>query len=114
MDSVLYKMDVTPLAEKLEHSLSCGNRNISISSRDNFVPYAICQMCIRDRLWTNDKGEHIQYTYADLKKYTDMTCLLYTSLGFYSNSVVNKLQQEVADRLGKLSGYDDYQLFRCV
>lgn len=32
-------------------------------------------------------------------------------LGFYSNSVVNKLQQEVADRLGKLSGYDDYQLF---
>ena len=23
-------------------------------------------------------------------------------LGFYSNSVVNKLQQEVADRLGKL------------
>ena len=21
-------------------------------------------------LWTNDKGEHIQYTYADLKKYT--------------------------------------------
>ena len=32
-------------------------------------------------------------------------------LGFYSNSVINKLQQEVADRLGALSGYDDYQLF---
>lgn len=32
-------------------------------------------------------------------------------LGFYSNSVVNKLQQQVAERLGKLSGYEDYQLF---
>lgn len=32
-------------------------------------------------------------------------------LGFYSNSVINKLQEEVAARLGKLSGYDDYSLF---
>ena len=32
-------------------------------------------------------------------------------LGFYSNSVINKLQQQVAERLGKLSGYEDYQLF---
>mgnify|MGYP000448729803 FL=1 len=34
-----------------------------------------------------------------------------SELGFYSNSVINKLQQEVADRLGAISGYDDYQLF---
>lgn len=33
------------------------------------------------------------------------------TLGFYSNSVVNKLQVELADRLGKASGYEDYQLF---
>ena len=32
-------------------------------------------------------------------------------LGFYSNSVVNKLQVQLAERLGKISGYDDYQLF---
>ena len=32
-------------------------------------------------------------------------------LGFYSNSVVNTLQVELAERLGHLSGYDDYQLF---
>ena len=32
-------------------------------------------------------------------------------LGFYSNSVINKLQQELAERLGRISGYDDYQLF---
>lgn len=30
---------------------------------------------------------------------------------FYSNSVVNSLQQRLADKLGKLSGYDDYALF---
>ena len=32
-------------------------------------------------------------------------------IGFYSNSVINKLQQQSAERLGKNSGYDDYQLF---
>ena len=32
-------------------------------------------------------------------------------IGFYSNSVVNTLQVELAERLGRLSGYDDYQLF---
>lgn len=32
-------------------------------------------------------------------------------LGFYSNSVVNKLQVELAEHLGRISGYDDYQLF---
>lgn len=32
-------------------------------------------------LWTNDKGEHIQFTYADLKKYTDMTAAYFQSLG---------------------------------
>ncbi len=32
-------------------------------------------------------------------------------LGFYSNSVVNKLQQQLAERLGKACGYDDYSLF---
>ena len=32
-------------------------------------------------------------------------------IGFYSNSVINKLQVELAERLGKISGYEDYQLF---
>ena len=32
-------------------------------------------------------------------------------IGFYSNSVINTLQQELAERLGSISGYDDYQLF---
>ncbi|MDR0429215.1 MAG: aspartate aminotransferase family protein [Tannerellaceae bacterium] len=32
-------------------------------------------------------------------------------LAFYSNSVINSLQQKLADKLGKASGYDDYALF---
>jgi acetylornithine/N-succinyldiaminopimelate aminotransferase len=34
-------------------------------------------------------------------------------IGFYSNSVQNPLQEELADKLGKSSGYPDYQLFLC-
>jgi len=43
--------------------------------------------------------------------YVDMITKQVAQLGFYSNSVINKLQQEVATRLGVLSGYDDYSLF---
>ena len=32
-------------------------------------------------------------------------------IGFYSNSVVNPLQEELAHRLGKACGYEDYSLF---
>ena len=34
-------------------------------------------------------------------------------LGFYSNSIQNPLQNELANKLGELSGCDDYQLFLC-
>lgn len=34
-------------------------------------------------------------------------------LGFYSNSVHNSLQEQLAQKLGKASGYDDYSLFLC-
>lgn len=34
-------------------------------------------------------------------------------LGFYSNSVINSVQTKFADKLGKMSGYDDYSLFLC-
>jgi len=43
--------------------------------------------------------------------YVEMMTKQLNNLGFYSNSVINKLQQELAVRLGKISGYDDYQLF---
>lgn len=34
-------------------------------------------------------------------------------LAFYSNSVKNSLQVELAEKIGKLSGYEDYSLFLC-
>ena len=34
-------------------------------------------------------------------------------LGFYSNAVQNSLQRDLAARLGRTSGYDDYSLFLC-
>lgn len=34
-----------------------------------------------------------------------------SKLMFYSNSVINPLQKKLAEKLGKVSGYDDYQLF---
>lgn len=43
--------------------------------------------------------------------YVEMISNQVANLGFYSNSVINKLQQQVAERLGKISGYEDYTLF---
>lgn len=34
-------------------------------------------------------------------------------IGFYSNSVRNPLQEQLAEKLGTVSGYPDYQLFLC-
>ena len=43
--------------------------------------------------------------------YVEMISRQAATLGFYSNSVINKLQVELAERLGRACGYDDYQLF---
>lgn len=44
-------------------------------------------------------------------KYVNKISRQVETLGFYSNSVINTLQQRVADILGRVSGYDDYNLF---
>ena len=43
--------------------------------------------------------------------YVKMVSEQVATLGFYSNSVVNKLQVKLAERLGKACGYEDYQFF---
>ncbi len=43
--------------------------------------------------------------------YVGMMTAQLNRLGFYSNSVVNRLQVELADRLGRACGYEDYRLF---
>lgn len=44
-----------------------------------------------------------------IEKITDQL----SKIGFYSNAVVNSLQVELAEKLGELSGYPDYELFLC-
>ena len=39
-------------------------------------------------LWTNDKGEHQQFTFADMKRYTDMTASYFQSLGIGHGDMV--------------------------
>jgi acetyl-CoA synthetase len=39
-------------------------------------------------LWTNDKGDCIQFTFADIKKYTDMTASYFQSLGIQHGDMV--------------------------
>lgn len=43
--------------------------------------------------------------------YIEMVGRQLDMLGFYSNSVINRLQAELAERLGRACGYDDHQLF---
>ena len=43
--------------------------------------------------------------------YVEMISKQVAQLGFYSNSVINKLQQQLAERLGHACGYEDYALF---
>lgn len=43
--------------------------------------------------------------------YVEMIDKQVATLGFYSNAVVNPLQHQLAERLGKASGYEDYSLF---
>lgn len=43
--------------------------------------------------------------------YVKAICDQAHNLCFYSNSVINSLQKKLAERLGRISGYDDYALF---
>ena len=45
--------------------------------------------------------------------YVKMLSEQLNNLGFYSNAVQNSLQRDLATRLGRISGYDDYALFLC-
>ena len=45
--------------------------------------------------------------------YVNMLSEQLNKLGFYSNAVQNGLQKDLARRLGKVSGYEDYKFFLC-
>lgn len=44
-------------------------------------------------------------------RYTEALSRQVSTLGFYSNSVVNRLQEKVAETLGNVCGYEDYSVF---
>ena len=46
-------------------------------------------------------------------KYVEAMSDQLSKIGFYSNSIQNPLQQELANKLGEISGCEDYQLFLC-
>ncbi len=46
-------------------------------------------------------------------KYVERIAEQISKIGFYSNSVQNPLQRELAEKLGRVSGYCDYSLFLC-
>src|SRR6187455_592555 len=45
--------------------------------------------------------------------YTQRIASQLNEIAFYSNSVIIKQQETLAEKLGKLSGYNDYSLFLC-
>ena len=45
--------------------------------------------------------------------YVDKISNQLQNIAFYSNSVINNLQLDLAEQLGRVSGYDDYNLFLC-
>ena len=73
------------------------------------------------RLWDKDGKEYLDmygghavisvgHSHPD---YVEAIKSQIEKLGFYSNSVENSLQGELAQKLGKISGYADYSLFLC-
>ena len=71
------------------------------------------------KVW-DDKGQEYLDLYGGLAvisighchpHYVERLTAELNRLGFYSNSVINRLQEQLAGRIGQLSGYDDYQLF---
>lgn len=73
------------------------------------------------RLWDKDGNEYIDLYggHAVISighchpTYLTMVQNQLCKLGFYSNAVQNSLQEALAEKLGKVSGYPDYSLFLC-
>ncbi|HBZ26169.1 MAG: acetylornithine aminotransferase [Bacteroidetes bacterium RIFOXYA12_FULL_40_10] len=71
------------------------------------------------RVWDRDGVEYLDFYggHAVISvghshpKYNGKLINQLEKISFYSNSVINPLQQELAQRLGRLSGYEDYSLF---
>ena len=79
----------------------------------NIVKVKVCPVCDENGTEYLDLyGGHAVISIGHAHPhYVEMVSNQVATLGFYSNSVINKLQQQVAERLGKVCGYDDYSFF---
>jgi acetylornithine aminotransferase len=89
---------------------------------DVYPLYDVCPESAKGSYVKDDKGRR----YLDLygghgvisighshKDYVAALCGQLEKMGFYSNSIQNPLQEELAQKLGKLSQCEDYNLFLC-
>ena len=71
------------------------NKNLKINVPENFnFGYDVVDAWAAEQpdknalLWTNDKGENRQFSFADMKRYTDMTASYFQSLGIGRGDMV--------------------------
>ena len=71
----------------------CKNFEVIVPENFNFAydvvdEWARTNPNKRAMCWVNDKGEHIDFTFADFKKYSDMTASYFSSLGIGKGDAV--------------------------
>ena len=71
---------VNNLKIKAPENFNFGYDVVDAWAKENPNKRAIC--------WTNDKGEHIDFSYADLKEKTDKTAAYFQSLGIGKGDMV--------------------------
>jgi acetylornithine aminotransferase len=89
---------------------------------DVYPLYEVTPVSARGTVVTDDQGQEYMDLYGghavisighSHPHYVKRLEAQLEKIGFYSNSVQNPLQQELAEKLGSLSGCDTYSLFLC-
>lgn len=99
--------------------------NITLKKSNLFDVYSVfpieIQKALGSKLWDNKGNEYLDLYggHAVISighshpEYVAAITKQLKNIGFYSNSIQINLQSQLAEKLGKLSGYDDYNLFLC-
>ncbi len=121
----------TATRTRLVHSSAVGEQRISQNAKnfektmDLFQVYSLLDMepvkACGAYLWDRNGEEYLDFYGGHAVISIGHTHPHYVAkiteqlgrIGFYSNAVVNNLQRELAEKLGELAGYPDYELFLC-
>ncbi len=121
----------TATRTRLVHSSAVGEQRISQNAKnfeknmDLFQVYSLLDMepvkACGAYLWDKNGEEYLDFYGGHAVISIGHTHPHYVAkiteqlgrIGFYSNAVVNNLQRELAEKLGDLAGYPDYELFLC-